>query len=204
MHLRNIFKHPSSAIDYFSDDEHFNKLYPYYIRVLAGRHWTPVKIARAAAGFLANENGKKILDIGSGVGKFCLCAAHYNPGCAYYGFEQRGNLVQCAEDAKQKLQLENVYFTHTNMTEVNFMAYDHFYFFNSFYEHLEPDVKIDRNIQHSFDFYEYYSRYLFEQLEKLPPGTKLCTYFGRITQVPQTYELLDTLFDEKLKFWVKK
>jgi len=74
---------------WFSSDAHFNHLYPSSIRLLAQRHWTPLVVARKAANFLAAESNVKILDIGSGVGKFCLAAAHYKPKAFYYGIEQR-------------------------------------------------------------------------------------------------------------------
>ncbi len=204
MQFLNLFKQRKNLADFFRDDKHFNKLYPYHIRMLAERHWTPVKIARAAALFLGAESGSRILDIGSGVGKFCLCAAQLKPDCFFFGIEQRENLVHCAEKVKGKLGLNNAFFVHANMTMIDFNAYHHFYFFNSFYEHLEPDVKIDRNIQHSIEFYDYYSKYFFDQLEILRPGTRLCTYHGRETQVPGSYRLVDSLYDEKLKFWIKE
>ena len=62
---------------YFSSDKQFNELYPPAIQSLARRHWTPLDVARKAANYLAAEDNVKILDIGSGVGKFCLSAAHF-------------------------------------------------------------------------------------------------------------------------------
>jgi len=203
MQLLNIFKQQKHPSGFFLDDRHFNRLYPYGVRALSARHWTPVKIALSAAEFLGGENGSKILDIGSGVGKFCLCAAHTKPNCLFFGIEQRAHLVQCAERTKRKLALGNAFFIHSNMTAVDFTDYNHFYFFNSFYEHLEPDIKIDRAIHHSTTFYEYYTECLYEKLATLRRGTRLCTYFGRTSQVPESYRLIDSLYDEKLKLWIK-
>ena len=56
---------------------------------------------RKAANFLAAENNVRILDIGSGVGKFCLAASYYKPNAFYYGVEQRKSLVSHAETAKE-------------------------------------------------------------------------------------------------------
>ena len=61
---------------FFSSDNRFNTLYPEPIRLLAARHWTPLNVARRASLFLAAEHGARILDIGSGVGKFCLSASY--------------------------------------------------------------------------------------------------------------------------------
>jgi len=46
------------------------------------KQWTPLAIARKAAEFLA-EPGSKVLDIGSGIGKFCLTGAFFNPEATF-------------------------------------------------------------------------------------------------------------------------
>jgi tRNA G46 methylase TrmB len=65
--------------NWFNSDVQFNQHYPLSIQLLAARHWTPLSVARKAANFLAAETNARILDIGSGIGKFCLAAAHYKP-----------------------------------------------------------------------------------------------------------------------------
>ena len=69
----------------FSSDSQFNKIYPPSIRLLAHHHWTPLEVAIKAADFLAAENNVSILDIGSGVGKFCIAAANYKPNAFFTG-----------------------------------------------------------------------------------------------------------------------
>ena len=59
---------------WFIDDEKFHQLYPLHIQKLADKHWTPLKVAKYAVDFLVPEAGAKVLDIGSGAGKFCLAA----------------------------------------------------------------------------------------------------------------------------------
>src|SRR4051812_20257231 len=83
----------------FSSDAAFDWMYPECFQVLSLKHWTPLAIARKAAGFLA-EPGTRVLDIGSGIGKFCLAAAHHFPETFFYGVEQRHELVYHAEEAK--------------------------------------------------------------------------------------------------------
>ena len=67
---------------YLKTDKHFNQLYPIAVQVMSERHWTPLHIAMQAASFLGERAGSKILDIGSGVGKFCLAAAVHHPQAA--------------------------------------------------------------------------------------------------------------------------
>lgn len=87
---------------WIGSDERFNQLYPAHIQALAGRHWTPLLVARKAATFLAAEKNVRILDIGSGVGKFCMASAYSKPQAFYYGVEQRKNLVMEADLVKKK------------------------------------------------------------------------------------------------------
>ena len=60
---------------WFTSDAQFNCLYPPSIQKLSGRYWTPLQSTRLAVQFLASDARARILDIGSGVGKFCLSAA---------------------------------------------------------------------------------------------------------------------------------
>ena len=188
---------------WISSDDRFNQLYPFSIQVLARKHWTPLHVARKAAIFLAADNNSRILDIGSGVGKFCLAAAYAKPSSFYYGVEQRKSLIIEAEVVKKTLQLENVSFIHGNFTQLDFRNYDHFYFFNSFYENLIGTNKIDDTIEYSQELYNYYNRYLFKQLELKPAGTKLVTYHSLEDEVPEGYKLIDAEIDNLLKYWIK-
>lgn len=188
---------------WFNTDEQFNLLYPGSMQALAQSHFTPLNVARKAARFLAADKGVRILDIGSGVGKFCLGAAHYMPNAFYTGVEQREKLVDYAEDAKYNLGIENIDFIHGNFTDLDFNNYDHFYFFNSFYENFAFTDKIDNNIDCSGEMYNFYTSYLLEQLKKKPAGTKLATYHSLEDEVPEGYLVVGSDMDNYLKFWIK-
>lgn len=188
---------------WFGSDAQFNQLYPAPMQLLAKRHWTPLVVARKAANFLAAESDAKILDIGSGVGKFCLAAAHYKPKAFFYGIEQRKNLIHDAEAAKTILEYENVFFLNGNFTQVDFRQYDHFYFYNSFYENLTATDKIDDSIDYSPELFKYYNRYLLKQLEQKPPGTRVAAYHSLEDEMPPGYEVVGVEMDSRLKFWIK-
>jgi SAM-dependent methyltransferase len=189
--------------NWFSSDEQFNQLYPSSIQLLAQRHWTPLVVARKAANFLAAEDNVRILDIGSGVGKFCLAAAHYNPKALYYGIEQRKRLVTEAETAREALRLENVAFMNGNFTQIDFRNYNHFYFYNAFYENITGTDKIDNSIDYSLEFYNYNNRYLYKQLEQKPPGTRLASFHSLEDEIPQGYHMVGSEMNDLLKFWIK-
>lgn len=189
--------------NWFNSDIQFNQLYPASVQSLAQRHWTPLIVARKAADFLAAESNAKILDIGSGVGKFCLAAAHYKPKAFYYGIEQRERLVKYAEKVNEILQYENVFFMNGNFTQIDFREYDHFYFYNSFYENMTGTDKIDNSIDYSLELYNYYNRYLYKQLEKKPSGTRLASFYSLEDEMPSGYHIVGTEMNDLLKFWIK-
>jgi len=188
---------------WFSSDDQFDKLYPLPVQSLTSLHWTPLNIARKAAHYLAADYNVRILDIGSGVGKFCLAAAYYKPKAFYYGVEQRKSLVRYAEIANDVLLFQNVSFFNGNFTVLDFRNYDHFYFYNSFYENLIGADKIDNSILYSAELYNYYNRYLYKQLERKPIGTKIATFHSLEDEIPPCYRSEASEFDNLLKFWIK-
>ncbi|CAL1517141.1 methyltransferase domain-containing protein [Chitinophaga sp. MM2321] len=188
---------------WFRSDFQFHHLYPLYIQALAYKHWTPLEVARKAASFLATNAGVKILDIGSGAGKFCLSGAYYHPDASFYGIEQRDDLSLYATAAQQKLGLDNITFIHGNLTTLDLKDYDHFYFFNSFYEHLPGSFRIDDKLDFSTQLFNHYNGYMCQQLEKMPAGTRLATYHCPEEDAPAGYHVVGAHMDDLLKFWVK-
>ena len=189
--------------NWFESDLVFNSLYPKPIQEVAEKHWTPINVAKKAAAFLATSEDVKVLDIGSGSGKFCLVAAHGHPLTTFYGVEQRQNLVDLSTELAKELELENLTFICDNICNIDFEKYDHFYFYNSFYENVPGTQKIDSSIKYSEDLYDYYNRYLYKQLKKRPAGTRLVTYHSFGIEIPSGYEVVNTDYNEFLKFWVK-
>jgi SAM-dependent methyltransferase len=178
-------------------------LYPASIQALARRHWTPLGITRMVVQFLTPRPDAKVLDIGSGVGKFCLAGAYYRPDASFTGIEQRKDLVAHAETAREMLGLPNAHFIHGNFTQLNFKEYDHFYFYNSFYENLADTDKIDDNISYSRELYNYYNRCLFKKLDEAQAGTRLVTYHSLEDTMPPSYHLAEEQLGNLLKFWIK-
>lgn len=195
---------PRPIDNWFSSDFQFNQLYPGDIQQLAARHWTPLNIARKAIQFLATKDGSRVLDIGSGVGKFCLSAAYFKPGAFIYGIEQRANLVEYAEEARLTLGLFNVSFIHRNFTQLDLRQYDHFYFYNPFFENLNGSDKIDSTILYSESLFEYYNQYLHMQLQELPVGTRVVTCCSWDEEIPRNYHLVEQDFENYLKFWIRR
>jgi len=162
------------------NDEEFNLIYPESIRKMAQTQWTPVDVAKMAAMYLVEKPGTKALDIGSGIGKFCMIGASCTDGqCT--GAEQRENLVAMANEYAAKYEIENARFIHSNIIDVPFTEFEAFYFFNAFYENIDRHAVIDNTIERGIHYYNMYTSYVSEQLTKMPVGTKVGGYILEFT-----------------------
>ena len=182
-------------------DREFELNLPKDFQRLSKKHWTTAAIARRATKFLVDKPGTRVLDIGSGVGKFCITGAAFADGI-FTGVEQRQNLCVVAESIAKQYQLHNVVFIHANIMDIDFSAYDAFFFYNSFYENIDTTEAIDDKVSLSSTIYRSYNLLLAEKLSKMPIGTRIVTYHGDC--VPQEYELLYANGNDSLKFWEKR
>jgi SAM-dependent methyltransferase len=183
-------------------DRDFDAIYPENIRRIAGRHWTPVTVSKSASEFLVRGAGTRVLDIGSGAGKFCMVGAATTRG-HFTGVEHRLRLVELATNLSMRYDLHKVNYIHSNITSIDFRDYDAFYFFNSFYENISVHHRIDDSVTMNFQTYEEHSTVLVQQLSRLPLGARLATYFSPQTIVPGTFRLVDSLFYGSLNLWEK-
>ena len=195
---------PSGTTNIFSSDAAFDQLYSLRAQQLSSMHWTPLDIAMKAAEHLTEGTGRHILDIGSGVGKFCITAAHYFPDHFFYGVEQRKALVDEAVIAQNSTNTTNVEFIHANFTALDMNRFDHFYFYNSFSENIIHEKPIDNLLQTSPEIYEEYLSRFYELLDDKPAGTRLATYHCPDDYVPAGYKRLRLLAGGTLGFWVKQ
>lgn len=187
---------------YFDQDVHFDYLYPDHIQQLSSVHWTPIDIARKASEFLSCA-GHKVMDIGCGVGKFCLTSAFFHPGTRFYGIDQRPALIKHANDTKKRLGLSNVDFIQANITDVDFREYRSLYFFNSFYENLNALAGIDSTVNRNCDLYRFYTQLLYRKLNQQPSGCRLVTYYTKPEQIPPSYKVVEEFYHPELKMYKK-
>jgi len=195
-----IFKLLQSGVHI--DDSSFNELYPSHIKRLAERHWTPVDVAEMAARYLVENSGDKILDIGAGAGKFCLVGAACTRGM-FYGVEQRESLVEISSALAKKHNIQNVEFIHANINQVSFADFDAFYFYNPFFENLDTSCPIDNTVLPSSKLYDSYTAYLWDQLRRMPAGTRVVSYYSGWDEIPESFDLEYTAFEGMLNFWRK-
>jgi predicted RNA methylase len=183
-------------------DEDFNTIYPIRLQKKAPFHFTPVAVAKRVAQYLVDKPQTRVLDIGSGVGKFCMIGSVCTEGY-FVGVEQRPTLFSVANRLVKKHKLSNLEFINANITSIDFTQYDAFYCFNPFFENLRPKEKIDNSIELNKIFFHTYAIYVREQLEKMPINTKLATYYSFLEEVPDSFQIQDMELDGKLKLWRK-
>jgi tRNA A58 N-methylase Trm61 len=183
-------------------DEEFDSIYPKQMRAVSEFHFTPVAVAKVAARFLVQKEGTKVLDVGAGAGKFCMIGAVCTAG-HFTGVEQRAGLHHLAEQLSKRYKLSNLNLVHSNITAVAFKGYDAAYVFNPFYENIITLNPIDSTVFLDKTLYSLYSFYVKQQLNTMPVGTRLATYFSYLDEVPESYAVQSTDFDDKLKLWTK-
>lgn len=173
-------------------DYYFDRIFPKQIANKSFPHWTPCHVAKRILELLDPSESSRILDVGSGCGKFCLIAGLTNSQGQFTGIEQREHLVRTAKEVKLDFNIKNVKFIHGNMSEIKWNDFDCFYFFNPFYEHIMNDSYfwIDETISLDKDNYDSYVRFVEEKLKTLKVGTKVVTYHGFGGAFPTEYTLI--------------
>jgi SAM-dependent methyltransferase len=191
------------SVPFSIEDEKFDLIYPARIRKLSPVFWTPVAVAAEAAKWLVPAPGVRVLDLGSGPGKFCLVAAALSEG-HFTGVEMRSDLVTIARQAATDLKLSEIDFIHGNLLEIDFGGYDAFYLFNPFEENMFQGNRIDRAVPLSPELFRKYTRHVSTELGARPIGTRVATYMGYANDIPSCYSCEATQFGDDLKLWIKQ
>ncbi|HEU4731424.1 MAG TPA: class I SAM-dependent methyltransferase [Kofleriaceae bacterium] len=188
------------------DDAGFDDQLPVSLQPKSPVHFTPVEVARQAASLLAPEPGMTVLDVGAGVGKFCIAAALAQPAVKFVGVEQRPHLVQIANRLARVWGLSNARFVHADALHLDWSRFDAFYFFNPFGEHLFTSALVlDRTIELTPSTFLLYVTAVHERLARARPGTRVVTYHGYGGPPPASYELIrdEAVGTDRLALWIK-
>lgn len=187
-------------------DVEFDALFSNKAKALSAIHWTPVEVAQKAARFFSSKKATKILDVGSGVGKFCVVAAATCPDLEFTGVEQRRTLVAMSRFVAKALGLQNVTFVQRDATKIDWEPFDGFYFYNPFYEHVaHEDYRIDHDVKTSQKSFDQYLTTTQERLTQMPKGTLVVTYNGIGGPMPSSFRCLhsEKIKHSVLSFWKK-
>ncbi len=199
MHM-DVFSKLRNKVAVF--DEEFDTIFPVDVREHSNRHFTSVFIAQQASAFLTDDGATKILDIGSGTGKFCLVASATSKA-HFTGVEHRAYQVEIGNSCAQRFGLNNCNFIADNILNIDFSNYDAFYIFNPFLEAKDPTAQMDQAVKVGLKEYDTFSNYVYQQFESLKIGTRIASYWTSKTQFPQSYELVKSSFGDTLTFWIK-
>jgi predicted RNA methylase len=175
------------------DDSLFDRFLPSKHRLTFGHFWTPLSVVACVARWLDELGVDNVVDIGSGVGKFCIAGALASR-CRFSGIEQRRDLVQIGRGIVDALGLEQVELLEGEFGEVRPPAATCYYFFNPFGEsllqyHLDDRVEVSasRTLR---------DIYAAEQLlSQAPSGGFVITYNGFGGTLPPGYELVRSSAD---------
>jgi len=195
--IRKMRSHPKLG------DEEFDKIYDPKFLSLSYRHFTQIRSTRLAIQLIGDSQAVSILDIGSGIGKFCHVGSQLSK-CKFTGVELRDDFYNEAVRVATELNYNAPSFIHGSFTSIDFKKFNAFYFFNSFEEYYNPDCIIDDKTVKSQELYNELKLKLKEKLNEATPGSRLITYYVKLGHVPDTYHLKFSAEDGHMKLWVKE
>lgn len=114
-------------------DDDFDLIYPAETRCHSHSFWTPVEAVIQTAAFFKGHC-TRVLDVGSGGGKFCLIAAHLCPETSFFGIEHRPTLVKMSQALALQAELANLTFQEGDAFALNWQEFDGLYIYNPFQE----------------------------------------------------------------------
>jgi len=180
----------------------FDELLRSDFQQLSATFWSPEEVIKIAVEWMELDASSKVLDIGSGVGKFCIEGARINEA-QFTGVEIRPELVDEADRVVQELGLKNVQFICSDIKDIDFSEFSSFFYYNSFCEHLSINEVIDDSLDFSRENHREYEDLVFEQMNKMPKTTKIVCYNSREFILPNTYRLVRMNKEGDLALWIK-
>ncbi len=171
----------------------------------ADAYWSCIDAAQTACRFFHEAGAERILDVGSGVGKFCAVASLMLRR-RVWGLERRGELVNEARQLALKLGADAVFIEGT-LAAVDPSRFDGLYFYNPFGEYIADDAgRYDGALPKSFDAFVQDVRTVEAWLRAAPVGTALVTYNGWGGRIPPTFAVraATRVRADMMRLWVKE
>jgi hypothetical protein len=186
-------------------DSEFDDIYPNQVRKFSSTHWSPVGAIQRVVGLLQINSQSRLLDIGSGAGKFCVVGSLISQG-SFTGIEQRGWLVKESERCSEALGAQRAIFLHGNALDIDWSFFNCFYLYNPFFEQVDPALRIDQFGYKGEPGFRRMVSIVQQKLEVLPAETKVVTFHGFGGGLPPSYKLIQTeRFDSGfLDLWIKR
>ena len=172
-------------------DAAWDRIYPDKIQQLSEIHWTSLELVRGILGELKPGPDDRLLDFGSGVGKFCMLASLFS-GCRVTGVERREHLHRIARWVARNVPLPRpVELICADGFDLDWSPYSIIYFYNPFQEYLHgldaPTIDV---VVPSDQAYDALVSKTAERLATLRPGTRIVTLHGWGGEFPPGYDQL--------------
>jgi protein-L-isoaspartate O-methyltransferase len=201
-------------LDPRQSDEAFDAQFPDWVSTHSKIHWTPLSVVRKVLSVFCDRPGVRILDVGSGSGKFCLAGAALLEEAHFTGVEQRSALVEMASALAQKASLSNLNFVCADAFDLDWSEFDALYFYNPFAEHIffnaferiDCDAEVGRcEIPWSAEQHRHFTNQTYQRLKFLEMGTRVATYHGFGKEMPPGYTQIYSSGQKKaqLRIWEK-
>lgn len=186
-------------------DAEFDDAYPPGIRAVSSCFWTPVRVAVRAAELLVTNPTSRVLDVGSGVGKFCIVGAAAT-GATFTGVEHRARFVSVARRVADAFGVTSARFQCATFDALDMNDFDGIYLFNPFEENLwGPIERLDETVPLSRERFARDTVRAERMLAGVRVGTRVVTYHGFGSVMPPGFRL--TLRERQragnLELWVK-
>ena len=169
-------------------DKDWDVAYPPSYAELSSVNWSPVSVARRAAELLSTGPATRILDIGSGVGKFCVIAALTAPGM-FVGVERFGAMVDVARAIARRADVSTAHFVYGRMEDIDWMNFDGFYLFNPFVERWCLDFRIIGPTAAAAAECRQLISLAEQKLGQARSGSRVVTYHGFGGEMPSCFRL---------------
>jgi SAM-dependent methyltransferase len=188
------------------DDRDFDALLPRELRLASSRFWTPISVVRVVLDWIRDEPVERILDVGSGPGKFCVAGALGSARC-FVGIEHRQSLCDAARDLAERTgATDRTTFLQRRVSADDVAAFDAVYLFNPFGENLfDRGERLDESVELGEERFRTDVGMVEEGLAGMRTGGLLFTYHGFGGRVPSTFTPVRSAFgrSDVVRMWRK-
>lgn len=186
-------------------DRDFDLLLPPGPRSRSRLHWTPVRVAVTVARFLATSSNSRVLDVGSGGGKFACIGAIATPG-HFFGIEHRPLLHRDALELSERLKLNRAFFIEGDALAADWTTFTAIYLFNPFWENLLPLERFNGAAMSKVHQFSLFTKIVNQKLAGLTVGARVATYHGFGGKFPPTFRKIHSMNIGRgpIEIWVKE
>ncbi len=190
------------------EDTAFDRFLPQDLREVSEQYWTPLRVVKRAAEWLAELRIRTVVDIGSGAGKFCVAGALLTDA-RFIGLEHRGTLVESARSLAKTFGVSRrVTFVHGALGAVATPHAEAYYLYNPFGDYWFDSSRHDSDPAVAFNHARREDDIAaVNRLIRLSPvGTTVLTYNSFGGRMPECCDLLhlEWALPGPLRLWRKQ